>query len=267
MHHHVKKIYCERLLFHLTGVFNSEISNDDKDGKKGVGDLIYKSNKGEVEEKLSKYSDKSRVLVIGSFPGEKIIKKAYEMSIPIPIVDFEILQRGLREVSARDCFDKYKLTKENALSRCFQSGEEVVDIESDRFNFFYQPNVVSMEEEGAIIEYLKHLEVNGKPVFDKNGSRQSIGFGAPGIKYTADNVKEFPARDWGSFSALKSVVDRINNLFGVKYDYCVIQSHGGATGKKSRFNAPVAQLKLMRACIFCATGRYRCPNARGTFIH
>lgn len=207
------------LQFFLTGNFN-EIDTE-YDGKERVRKMIQSSGKGNVSDTL-KGSD---ILVIGSFPGTSHIKDAEKKGIKT--IDYAILQQGLQPSSPINYFllKNNNLTDKNALRRrCFQSGEEQVEIETERLNFFYQPNVITEEEESEIMEYLEKLkDSDGNLVFKKNETRQSFGCGAKGIEYKFENGKKFPARNWINFLPLKNLVDKINKLLDISCNYLVIQ--------------------------------------------
>jgi len=205
-----------RLKLFLTGVFNSEVSDNDNDGKKGVKELINKSNNGTVVSDLKNCD----ILVIGSFPGEKKIEEASKISIPI--INFEILQQGLKTTTPRKYFEDNKLPRQNALNTSVRSGEEDVIIQSGLLNFRYEPDFITEEEEFKIIESLKQChDKNENLVFDKNNkTKQSFGFGAKGIEYNTD-FKTFPERDWSCIPELNKVVARVNDYGGKDYSYVV----------------------------------------------
>lgn len=209
------------LQFFLTGSFNSEEPGD-HDGKKTVGKMIQSSGKGNVSDTLKG----SNILVIGSFPGTSNIKDAEKKGIKI--IDYAILQQGLQSTSPTEYFKNNYVSIENARRRCFQSGDEDFDIQITegfklRLNFFYQPNVITEEEEFDITKYLENLkDSKGNLVFEKNETRQSFGCGAKGIKYKADNGKIFPECDWIN-SPLKNLADKISKMSGISCNYLVIQ--------------------------------------------
>ena len=125
--------------FYLTGNFNGvefNIDDEDQDGKKRVEKLIELSGKGYVQETNTFERDAKNILVIGSFPGSSKIQKAIDNEIKI--IDFEILQLGLNQTSPTDYFHLNNLTNENARRRCFQPGEEEVEIQSGLLNFYYR---------------------------------------------------------------------------------------------------------------------------------
>lgn len=235
------------LKFYLSGNFN-EIDN----GKERVGKMIRSSGKGNVSDTL-KGSD---ILVIGSFPGTSNIKDAEKKGIKI--IDYAILQQGLQPSSPMYYFllKNNNIDAENARRRCFQPGDEQVEIQSgdeeERFNFFYQPNVITELEEFEVIEYLELLKDSiGNLVFKKNETRQSFGCGAEDIEYKADNGKLFTECDWINFLPLKNLVDKISKLSGIKCNFLVIQYYpkgsaymGAHKDKEVDDNLPIIGISL-----------------------